>query len=66
MDGMVEKIIFAAPGRVEHPENAQQRRLPRARRSHDRQKLSFADFQVDAAQNLTPADADGIVALDVD
>ena len=44
------QLVFAAPIGVVHAEDVQQRRLPRTRRSHDRDELARLDVEVDAPQ----------------
>src|SRR5271157_4760851 len=62
---VVHKLELAGPGAVEHPQDAQKRRFPRARGSHDGDKLALFDFQVDAPQHVAPAKAAFIEFLDI-
>src|SRR3954452_24973095 len=61
----IQELELAGPGAIQHPEDAQQGRLPRAGRPHDRDELAFLDLQVDAAQHVTPAIAAFIELLEV-
>ena len=49
--GFIEKI-FTAPAVVVHPEDVQERRLPSARWTHDRNEVAFLDIQIDLAQDV--------------
>jgi hypothetical protein len=60
VNGLVEEKIFAGPGAVEHPDNAEQRGFSRARRTHDGDKFALLNFEIDAAQDEKLAAA-GIV-----
>src|SRR5947208_3164104 len=48
--GFIEKI-FTAPAVVVHPEDVQERRLPSARWTHDRNEVAFLDIQIDHSQH---------------
>ena len=55
VDRVTQKVELARPGAIEHPEDRQQRRLARARRSHDRHELAGLNLPTDASQNERPA-----------
>src|SRR5712692_3740749 len=48
---LVEEVILAAPGAVEHPDDAQKRGFTRARGPHNGDKLARQNVQVDAPQH---------------
>ena len=50
VDRLPLQLVLAAPVGVVHPENVQQRRLPRSRRPHDRDEFAGLDVEVDATQ----------------
>ena len=56
---------LAGPRAVEHAENAQQRRLARARGAHDGDELTFPNFHVDAPEHVAAAVAAFIKLFDV-
>ena len=50
------QLVFAPPVGVVHPENVQQRRLPRSRRSHDRDELpGLTSRLMRRSRNVSPA-----------
>ena len=57
MDRLAVKVVFAGPRAIEHPDNAEKRRLPGSRRSHERNKFTRLNLQGHATQHikLTPA-----------
>src|SRR6476660_1194093 len=48
--GGIAEPIFTAPAVVEESEDVEERGLPCSGRSHNRDELALADFQVDTAQ----------------
>src|SRR5207302_10826682 len=50
VDRLAAKVEFAPPGRMQHAQDGKQRRLARARRSHDGEEIAWRDVEVDAAE----------------
>ena len=52
MDGVIEEMIFARPGRIVHAQQMQQSGLPRPGRTHDGDELAFFDIDVDSPEYI--------------
>jgi hypothetical protein len=53
MDGKLQKIIFAGPGRIVHAEQVKECRLPRPGRTHNGDEFALFDIEIDAAKNIS-------------
>src|SRR5438270_9114822 len=51
VDRLIEKIVFAAPGAVQHADDAEQRRLSRAGRPHERDEFALLNIDINSAQH---------------
>src|SRR5665213_3534891 len=65
VDRLIGEKIFSRPAAVQHADHVQQRRFPRARRSHDRDEIALVDLDVDAPQYIRASRAGLVEALDV-
>src|SRR5690606_25422736 len=65
VDRVAEEVVLPRPLMVEHPQDPEERGLPRARRAHDRDELALADIQRDATQHERPRRARADHLLDV-
>jgi patatin-related protein len=63
VDRLAEQLVLAGPGRIEHAEDRQQRRLARAGRPHDGDELPLPHLEVDAAQHVGGAALGGGIGL---
>ncbi|MBV8202867.1 MAG: ATP-binding cassette domain-containing protein, partial [Acidobacteria bacterium] len=63
VDGLIEQVVLADPGAVEHAEDRQQRRLAGAGRPHHGDELPLPDLEVDAAQHVGGAALRGRIGL---
>jgi len=52
VDRLAVKVVLAGPRAIEHADNAEERRLPGSRGSHERNKFTRLNLQGDAAQNI--------------
>src|SRR5580704_2719677 len=62
---MLKKKILTCPTVIEHADDAHQCRLPRPRRPHNRDELTFSNIKVDAAQNIRNPGAGLVGTLDI-
>jgi len=65
VDRLVEEVVLAAPGGVQHAQNGQQGRLAGPGGSHDGDEVALVDLEVDAAEHEGLGDPALEVLLDV-
>src|SRR4029077_192547 len=65
VDRLIKKVVFAAPGTVEHADDAEQRGFSGAGRAHEGDELTLLNIQGDAAQNekLAAAGLEGLLEI---
>ena len=51
MDRIFEKVIFPFPGAIQHPDDAHQRGLARARWAHDGYEVALGNIEIDPAEH---------------
>lgn len=55
--GLIKEVVFAAPGGIEHADDAEERGLPRPGGTHEGDEFAGLDFERDAAENVKLIDA---------
>jgi len=65
VDRLIEKMILAGPGSIEHPDDAEERGLPRPRRAHDGNEFAGLNVQGNTTkkEKFVRADVNGFFKI---